>query len=89
VGGNPGQPVPRDVIAAMLPLAGGNGDGQKPHWSVDFWVGDIGATADRAAELGGSVVVPPYDIPNMRQAVLADPEGAAFSATQLMMGGPA
>jgi uncharacterized protein len=89
VGGNPEQPVPRDVIAAMLPLAGGNGDGPRPHWSVDFWVGDIDATANRAAELGGGVVVPPYDIPSMRQAVLADPEGATFSATQLMIPQPA
>jgi predicted enzyme related to lactoylglutathione lyase len=89
VGGNPGQPVPRDVIAAMLPLAGENGDGPKPHWSVDFWVGDIDATAGKAAELGGSVVVPPYEIPGFRQAVLMDPEGAAFSATQLMIAGPA
>jgi uncharacterized protein len=89
VGGNPEQPVPRDVIAAMMPLSGGNGDGPKPHWSVDFWVADVDATAGRAAELGGTVVVPPYDIPGFRQAVLTDPEGAAFSATQLMMGGPA
>jgi uncharacterized protein len=89
VGGNPGQPVPRDVVATMMPLAGGDGGGPKAHWSVDFWVGDVDATARTAADLGGSVVVPPYDLPGFRQAVLTDPEGAAFSTTQLMMGGPA
>jgi uncharacterized protein len=89
VGGNPGQPVPRDVVAAMMPLAGGNGDGPQAHWSVDFWVGDVDATARTAADLGGSVGVPPYDLPGFRQAVLTDPEGAAFSTTQLMMAGPA
>lgn len=89
LGGNPGQPVPRDVIAAMAPLAGENGNGPKPHWSVDFWVGDVDVTAGKAVELGGSVVMPPYDIPGLRQAVLTDPEGVAFSATQLMMGHPA
>ena len=86
VGGQPEQPVPRDVVAAMAPLAGENGNGPKPHWSVDFWVGDVDATADKATELGGSVVMPPYDIPGLRQAVLMDSEGVAFSATQLMMG---
>lgn len=89
LGGNPGQPVPRDVIAAMAPLAGENGNGPKPHWSVDFWVGDVDVTAGKAVELGGSVVMPPYDIPGLRQAVLMDPEGVAFSATQLMIGHPA
>jgi uncharacterized protein len=89
VGGNPGQPVPRDVVAAMVPLAGANGDGPMPHWSVDFWVGDIDGTARTAVELGGRVLVPPYDLPGFRQAVLTDPEGAAFSATQLMIGAPA
>ena len=86
VGGHPEQPVPRDVVATMAPLAGENGNEPKPHWSVDFWVGDVDATADKATELGGSVVMPPYDIPGLRQAVLIDPEGVAFSATQLMMG---
>ena len=89
VGGTPEQPVPRDVVATMAPLAGENGNEPKAHWSVDFWVGDVDATAGRAPELGGTVVMPPYDIPGFRQAVLIDPEGAAFSATQLMMGDPA
>ena len=89
VGGNPEQPVPRDVVATMAPLADGNGDAPKPHWSVDFWVGDLNATARTAAELGGSVVVSPYDLPTFRQAVLSDPEGSSFSATQLMLDRPA
>lgn len=42
----------------------------------------------RASELGGRVVAPPYDIPgaSMRQAVLADPQGAAFSVTKASAG---
>ena len=56
-----------------------------PRWSVDFWVGDVDATAAKAAELGGEAVVPPYDIPGagMSQAVLADPQGARFSVTKV------
>jgi uncharacterized protein len=34
-----------------------------PHGSVDFWVDDVDATAARAAELGGRVIVPSYDDP--------------------------
>jgi uncharacterized protein len=81
VGGEPEQPVPRDVVATMAPL---EGDAAEPHWSVDFWVDNVDATLGRAAEMGGSVVVPAYDIPPMlRQAVLSDPGGASFSVTEL------
>jgi uncharacterized protein len=57
-----------------------------PHWSVDFWVDDADATAEKAAELGGKVIAPPFDTPGFRQAVLADPEGASFSVSQLTAG---
>jgi predicted enzyme related to lactoylglutathione lyase len=78
VGGEPSQPVPRDVVAVMAE----EDDPARPaRWSVDFWVADADALAARAAELGGSVVVPPFDSIPTRQAVLADPFGAAFSVT--------
>ncbi|MGH2952764.1 MAG: VOC family protein [Solirubrobacterales bacterium] len=87
-GGEPEQPVPRDVIATMLPLGDEHPADAPPHWSVDFWVDDVGAAADAAGRLGGAVVAPPYDIPaaRMRQAVLADPQGAAFSVTKVNVG---
>lgn len=75
VGGEPAQPVPRDVIAVMAK------DDGPARWSVDFWVTDADAVAARAPELGGSVIVPPFDSIPTRQAVLADPFGAAFSVT--------
>ena len=84
VGGEPEQPVPRDLVAVMVPTPGG----AEPHWSVDFWVDDVDATAAKAAELGGDVVVPPYDIPGFRQAVLADSQGAAFSVSRVTVGAP-
>jgi predicted enzyme related to lactoylglutathione lyase len=42
-----------------------------------------------AAELGGGVIASPYEIPNtpLRQAVLADPEGATFSVTKVITPG--
>jgi uncharacterized protein len=81
VGGEPAQPVPRDVIAVM---AKDDGPGR---WSVDFWVTDADAVAARATELGGSVVVAPFDSIPSRQAVVADPFGAVFSVSTA--GGPA
>jgi predicted enzyme related to lactoylglutathione lyase len=83
-GGEPSQPVPREVVATMVP-SDPSAEEQPAHWSVDFWVDGLDATVARASELGGKTVVPPYEIPgvSMTQAVLADPEGASFSATQL------
>lgn len=75
LGGEPQQPVPRDVVAVMASAAG------ESHWSVGFWVDDADSVAERASGLGGSVVVAPSDAFGMRQAVLADPAGAVFSVT--------
>jgi predicted enzyme related to lactoylglutathione lyase len=80
VGGEPEQPVPRDVVAAMTP-----GEGQAG-WSVDFWTGDADAAAETATRLGGAVVAGPFDTPVGRTAVLADPQGAVFSVSKV---GPA
>ena len=42
---------------------------------------DADADAARAQQLGGTVLLPPMDIPIGRFAVVADPAGAAFSIT--------
>lgn len=84
VGGEPEQPVSRDVVAAMSRISE---QGVAPHWSVDFWIADADAAAASAEELGGSVVAPPSDLGNFRRTVLADPSGAAFSASQLQLPG--
>jgi predicted enzyme related to lactoylglutathione lyase len=72
-----------DAVAALAPLdAGGAG----PHWSVTFAVDDPDAIAARTAELGGSIVVAPRDIPPVRVAVLSDPQGAAFAVSHYAPG---
>jgi uncharacterized protein len=84
-GGEPEQPVPRDVVAVMAPMSADQFPDEVPsHWSVDFWVEDADATAEKAAKQGGAVIAPPYDVPGvgLRQAVLADPQGATFSVTR-------
>jgi hypothetical protein len=85
VGGEPRQPVSRDVVGAMM--SADEHDRVPPaHWGVDFWIADADAAAEKATALGGSVVAGPYDVPGFRQAVLTDPQGAAFTVSQLMTG---
>jgi uncharacterized protein len=83
VGGEPEQPVRRDVVATMLPLSA-NGEGPPPHWDVDFWIADVDAATVKVEELGGRVLTPPFDIPGtgLRQGAFMDPQGATFSLTQ-------
>jgi uncharacterized protein len=50
------------------------------HWLVYFGSADVDGDAKKVAELGGSVVVDPTDIPGMgRFAVLQDPQGGVFA----------
>jgi len=82
VGGEPEQPVPRDVVAMMFRAS----DAAAPHWRPDFWIADVDAAAERATELGGSVVEAPADVPGIpfRSALLADGNGARFSLSHLV-----
>jgi len=87
VGGEPEQPVLRDVVAGMAAMTPDQFPaGTLPHWRIDFWVDDVDATVARATELGGRPVVPAYDTPISRQAVLADPQGAVFSVSRVTVG---
>jgi hypothetical protein len=82
VGGEPAQPVPRDVVAAMTTAEGPQG-----RWDVDFWVTDAQAAAAAAPGLGGTVLVDPVQSGGFKRTVLADPQGAQFSASQLLLAG--
>jgi uncharacterized protein len=82
VGGQPEQPVPRDLVATMFP----QGDGQA-RWDVDFWVDDVDRVVGTVTEHSGSIVSPPRDILSLRQAVVSDPNGVPFSVTQLVLDG--
>ena len=65
---------------------GGEGGGPQmpPHWIAYVAVDDVDASAAKVAELGGKVVVPPMDIPNVgRFCVINDPTGAAISLITL------
>ena len=67
-------------------MVGGTTPPQMPgtpnHWHVYFGAANADATVAKATELGGSVLVPPFDTPVGRMAVIADPQGAVFSIIQ-------
>jgi len=55
--------------------------GMPPMWSVYVTVHDVDSTARQVEELGGKVLRPPSDIPNVgRFSVLSDPQGAVITA---------
>jgi predicted enzyme related to lactoylglutathione lyase len=69
-----------DAVAWMAPLP--PAPTVPPHWSVTFSVADTDAIVERAVQLGGKVVVAPFDTPPVRAAVLSDPQGAAFTVSR-------
>jgi uncharacterized protein len=51
--------------------------GRPSHWLPYVLVDDVDATVTRTRDLGGNVVVEPFDVPTIgRMAVLVDPQGA-------------
>jgi predicted enzyme related to lactoylglutathione lyase len=72
-----------DAVATLGPIADDQPD-VPAHWGVTFAVEDADATAARAAELGGKVLVAPFDAPWVRTTVIADPQGATFTASKFV-----
>ena len=57
--------------------------GIPPHWSVHLTVDDVDATAGRVTELGGTLLMEPFDVfESGRMAILSDPAGAAVALWQ-------
>jgi predicted enzyme related to lactoylglutathione lyase len=80
-GGEDSQPVPRDVVAVMLPAS----EGTPTTWTSDFWVADADAAAATVERMGGRVLEGPYDAPPFRQVVVADCGGATLSVSELRL----
>src|SRR5215208_1275480 len=78
-----------DVVASIIPIADDQPD-TPAHWSVTFATDDADATAAKATELGGKVIVPPFDAPwstptyTIRITVIGDPQGATFIASKFV-----
>ena len=58
-----------------------------PHWGCYVTVKSVDNTLERVSALGGVVLVPAMDVPNVgRMAVFKDPQGAVLSVMQYAMG---
>jgi predicted enzyme related to lactoylglutathione lyase len=66
-------------IGGMMPIPP-NMKGVPSNWLSYFLVTDVDASTKKATELGGKVLAPPMDIPNIgRFSIVQDPQGAAFA----------
>jgi uncharacterized protein len=72
-----------DVVASLQSIPEDQPD-TPAHWGVTFAVDDADAIAATAAELGGKVVVPPFDAPWVRMTIISDPQGATFIASKFV-----
>lgn len=57
-------------------------DEAPPHWSIAFAVDDAEVSAEKASELGGTVLVAPLDAGPTRIAVVSDPAGATSTVSR-------
>ncbi len=72
-----------EVVASLVAIPEDQPD-TPAHWGVVFGVDDADAIAARAEELGGRVLVAPFDAPWVRMTILADPQGVTFTASQFV-----
>ena len=72
-----------DVVASINPIPHDQPD-TPVHWGVTFAVDDADDIAAKASELGGTVLVAPFDAPWVRMTVIADPQGATFAASKFV-----
>lgn len=71
-------------VGGMMPMLPEWGD-VPSHWMPYFAVEHCDDTAKKAESLGGSIVVPPSDIPRVgRFSMICDPQGAMFTVLQLL-----
>lgn len=70
-------------VAAAYTLNAEQMPGVPPHWGLYVASANVDATAKRCAELGGQVVMQPFDVPDAgRMTVMQDPTGGTISAWQ-------
>ncbi|MGB8772079.1 MAG: VOC family protein [Candidatus Korobacteraceae bacterium] len=70
----------RDAAAAYTLRPDQRSQGVPPHWMLYMMVTSADDAAKRAVEVGGTVIVQPFDVFDAgRMAVLQDPTGAVFA----------
>jgi predicted enzyme related to lactoylglutathione lyase len=71
----------KNRAGGLMQLPEDDGSGTPPHWIIYIATDDVDETVGQTEKLGGKVLKPAADIPNVgRFAVLSDPQGAAFAA---------
>jgi predicted enzyme related to lactoylglutathione lyase len=69
-----------DADCAGITTIPAGAKGMPPTWGSYVTVDDVDASAKRAVQLGGKVLVPTQEVPTVgRFCVIADPQGAMFS----------
>ena len=70
-------------IGGMMAMTEQHGDAP-PHWLPYVLVDDCNESAAKVTQLGGNILVPPTDVPNVgRFAVFTDPAGACLAIIKL------
>ena len=72
-----------DAHGGMMKMEGPKFENIPAHWMIYIKTDDADRDADKIPALGGQIVVPPQDIPNVgRMVIAADPTGAHFGLLQ-------
>jgi uncharacterized protein len=79
-----GAPPRFEEVVAAAALLGDDQPDAPAHWAVTFGVADADEVAANATELGGTVLVAPFDAPWVRMTVIRDPQGATFTASKFV-----
>ena len=79
-----GAPAGFENVVASISQIPDDQPSTPAHWNVTFAVEDADAIAAKATELGGKVVVPPFDGAWVRMTIVEDPQGAVFIASKFV-----
>ncbi|MCE5291607.1 MAG: VOC family protein [Nocardiaceae bacterium] len=70
-----------NVVACLTQISDDDRE-TRSNWGITFAVADADETVAKVTDLGGTVLAPAIDAPWVRFAVVADPAGAVFTASQ-------
>ena len=78
--------VGESAIGGIMGMPPGAPPGMPPMWAAYVTVPDVDALVGKVQGLGGKVMMPPADIPNVgRVAVIQDPQGAMLNVIAYAM----
>jgi predicted enzyme related to lactoylglutathione lyase len=79
-----GAPAGFEDVVAAVDLIAADDATTHANWGVTFAVNNADEAAALATQLGGTIITPPTDLPWVRSTVIADPQGAVFTASQFV-----